>query len=93
MDSSPLMVSGEKVYTLSSNILDLHPGGKDAILLYLGTSGTQAFVSVGHTEDGNAKGLLQACEDGEPDIPSPLISFSQSHNNSFEVVSMGLDCA
>lgn len=91
IDSSPLMVLGRNVYRLTANILNIHPGGKDLILLYQGTDGTAAFEAVGHDKNGNAMGMLQACEVGSIQVPS--LSYSEGTRESFDVVRLAWDCA
>lgn len=91
-DDIPLMVIGNGVYKLSKTLLDLHPGGKDMILLYQGSDATKPFIQVGHDKDGSAMGMLQAFEVGE---------FNASHfafddiaiGKDFDPIRIAFDCA
>lgn len=86
---SPLMVIGNSVFELTKTILDLHPGGKDIILMYQGSDATKSFELVGHNKDGNALGMLKAVEVGIFD--SSL--FSSIKMSGCDLIRIGFDCA
>ena len=92
----PLMVLKGNVYRLTQNILDIHPGGKDMILLYQGADATKAFEAVGHNKDGNAIGMLQACEVGRFDdssVKRQNNSPASKDKGAFDIVRLAFDCA
>ena len=87
--NSPLMIIGNGVFELSKTLLDIHPGGKDIILLYQGSDATKPWVQIGHNKDGTAVGMLQAFEVGSFD---PLL-FKSSSGQDCDIVRLGFDCA
>ena len=93
-DSPPLMIIEDGVYEITQNMLDIHPAGKDLILMYQGADATTPFKVVGHDKDGNATGMLQAFGVGQFNkavLDNP--SLSVSSEESFDLLRFAFDCA